>query len=109
MEHRELELCIDIMFINELPMLTTIDKTIKYRGLGTLPSQHAEQTHKAIDFMLRRQNSAGFIIKIIHADQQFKKLLEEVKDELDVTLNIAASKEHVPDIERNNRTLEERI
>ena len=46
---------------------------------------------------------------MIHADQQFETLLEEVKDELDVTLNIAATKEHVPDVEQNNKTLEERI
>ena len=54
MEHRELELCIDIMFVNELPMLTTIDKTIKYRGLATLPSQHADQIYEAIDHYLRK-------------------------------------------------------
>ena len=78
-EHCELELCIDIMFINESPLLTTIDKSIKYRGVGTLPSQHAAQIHKAIDFMLRKYKSAGFIIKMIHANLQFEILLEETK------------------------------
>ena len=67
------------MFIDELFLLTTIDKSIKYRGVGTLPYQHAEHLYKAIDFMLRKYKSAGFIIKTIHADRQFEKLLEEVK------------------------------
>ena len=97
------------MFIDELFLLTTIDKSIKYRGMGTLPSQHAEQLYKAIDFMLRKCNSAGFIIKMNHAERQFEILLEEAKYELDVTLNIAVIKERIYDIEQNNKTLEERI
>ena len=109
MEHRKLELCMDIMYIAENPLFTSIDKAIKYRGVGILPSLHAEQIYEVLDIALRRYNSAGFLIDVIHADKQFQPLLEEVSDELDIKLNIAPAKEHVPDIERNNRTLEERI
>ena len=91
------------MFIDELFLLTTIDKSIKYRGVGTLLYQHAEQIYKAIDFMLRKYKSAGFIIKMIHANLQFEILLEETKYELDVTLNIAVIEERTYDIEQNNK------
>ena len=35
-EHSNLELCMDIMFVNGQPMLTTIDRSIKFRGLVRL-------------------------------------------------------------------------
>ena len=48
-----LDLCIDTMFINEIPMLTTIDKTIRFRGLVPLENRTHEEYFKAIDQVLR--------------------------------------------------------
>ncbi len=38
-KHKDLELCMDIMFVNGMPMLTAIDKSIKYRSLIPLENQ----------------------------------------------------------------------
>ena len=32
-KHKQITLCMDIIFINRMPMLITIDKTIRYRAL----------------------------------------------------------------------------
>jgi hypothetical protein len=46
---------------------------------------------------------------MINCDQEFKVLMDPVKDDLDVTMNYTATDEHIPEAERNNRTIAERI
>ena len=48
-EHRNLELCMDIMFANGLPMFTGIDRTIKFRSLVPLESRTASELCRALE------------------------------------------------------------
>ena len=57
----------------------------------------------------RIYNAGGFIVKSIHADNEFKPLIEELEDELKVTMKFAPPQGHVPEAERNNRTIKERV
>ena len=54
-------------------------------------------------------NKADVTIDMIHADNEFRAIAEEMEDDFDVEFNFAAPDEHVPDIERENRTLQERF
>ena len=107
--NHELDLCMDIMFVNELPMLTTIDTTIKFCGLIPLQSRTHEEIFSALDQVLRFYNKAGFYIKTIFCDGEFKSMMDKVSDELDIQLNYTNAQEHVPQAERNNRTIKEQI
>ena len=49
------------------------------------------------------------MIRTVECDGEFKALMDEVKDKLDVTLNPANMQDHVPRAEQNNRTLKEAI
>ena len=84
---KDLELCIDIMFVNELPMLTTIDTTIKFRGLIPLSSRSHNDIYDALDQVLRFYNKSGYYIKTIYCDGEFKPLMDKIKDELDINMN----------------------
>jgi hypothetical protein len=106
---QELTLEIDVMHINGMPMLTTIDTKIKYRGLIPLKNRTKEQLYEALDKVFRHYNKGGFRITRILADHEFEAILEEVSDELDTEINCPPAGEHVPGAERNNRTIEERI
>ena len=46
---------------------------------------------------------------MIHCDQEFKPIMDQVKDELDIQMNYTITEEHVPEAERNNRTIAGRI
>ena len=61
--------------------------------------------------MVRKYNRAGVRISVIHADNEFRPLLKELiqSDEWDADVNFSNPDEHVPDIERGNRTLQERF
>lgn len=105
----DLTLCMDIMFVWGIPFLTTIDKTIRFRATVPLNSQKAKEVYKALDSILRQYNDAGFFFKFIHCDQEFRSLMDAVADDLNVKMNYASTSEHVPEAERNNRTIKDRV
>ena len=87
----------------------SIDKTICYRCAISIPNRTEKELFIAIDKILRQYNNAGFTIKTIHADREFKPLFEQVSDDLHVTMNYLPAQAHVPEAEQNIRTLKERI
>ena len=107
--HKEVTLCVDIMFLNGMPLLTSIDTGIRYRALQPLDSRSDTAIYTAIDKIFRLYTKAGIRIKCIHADGEFKSLMDNIADELDIEINPASAQEHVPEAERNNRTIGERI
>ena len=66
-----IELCIDKVYINGVSFLAYIDRQVKYRSMIHITSQKEEEIFKGLDKILRNYNSAGFIITIIHADNEF--------------------------------------
>ena len=65
--------------------------------------------YAALDSFLQNYNKAGFCVKTIYCDREFRVLMDPVKDNLDIDLNYTSSNKHVPDAEQNNRTIGERI
>ena len=108
-KHKELDLCMDTMFVNECGMLTAIDKSIRFRSLVPIDSKEHEEYFRALDVILRHYNNAGFVIRQIDCDGEYRAMMDQVSDDLDVKMNYTNAGDHVPEAERNNRTLKERI
>ena len=108
-QHADITLCVDVMFVNGFPMFTSIDRTLKFRALVPLVNRTESELFRAIDMVFRHYNIGGFRIKSIHCDQEFKPIMDKVSDELGIEMNYATTDEHVPEAERNNRTIKERI
>jgi predicted RNA-binding protein len=70
--------------------------------------QHVEY-YRALDQILRHYNGAGFVIRTLHCDGEFRGMMEQVEDNLDVKMNFTNAQDHVPEAERNNQTIKERI
>ena len=104
-----IDLCIDTMFVNECGMLTAIDKTIKFMSLVQMKTKQNKEYYRALNAILRHYNQAGFVIKTIHCDGEYKAMMDQVRDDLDVVMNYTNASDHVPEAERNNRTIKERI
>ena len=104
-----LTLCLDVMHINDIPMLACIDKSIRYRSLVPLANMTAPELYRAIDVITRLYNGADFRVKYINCDRQFKTLFDAVKDNMGIKMNYAATGEHVPEAECNIRTIKERV
>ena len=100
-----LDLHIDLLHVNGLPHLTSIDGPIKYRTAVPLDSRTTEEFFRALDVVLRHYNSAGFEVAEIHADSEFDPMISEIKDELDIDFVPYGQGEHVKRAERNNQTI----
>ena len=46
---------------------------------------------------------------MIHADNEFRSIAEAMEEDWKLDFNFAAPDEHIPDIERENRVLQERF
>jgi hypothetical protein len=108
-KHHDIDLCMDDMDVNECGMLTAIDRTIKFQSLVPMNTKQHAEYYRALDQILRHYNRAGFVIRTKHCDGEFRGMMEKVKDELDVDMNFTNAQDHVPEAERNNRTIKERI
>jgi hypothetical protein len=105
----EIDLCIDIMYVNECGFMTTINQTrIRFRSVLPIESRTHEEYYPVLDMVLRLYNSAGFHIKTIHCDGEFRAMMDKVKDDLGVCMNFTNTLDHVPEAERN-RTIKERV
>ena len=106
---KNVELCIDTMFVNEIPFLATVSRRLQYRTITPLQNQSMAVYRSALDQVLRAYNARGFRITTIYCDNKYKALFEPIRDELDIEMNYASAHEHVPEAERNNRVIKERI
>jgi hypothetical protein len=70
--------------------------------------QH-EEYFRGLDVILRTYNKAGFVITAIRCDGEYREMMDIVSDELNVEMNYTNAQEHVPEAERNNRTIKERM
>ena len=106
---KTVELCIDTLFINKLPFLATVSKRLQYRTITPLENQSMAVYRSALDQVLQAYNARGFCISTIYCNNEYKPLFEPIQDKMDITMNYALAYEHVPEVERNNRVIKERI
>jgi hypothetical protein len=105
----KIDLCIDIMYVNKRGFMTTINQTIRFRSALPIQNRTHEEYFRVLDMVLQLYNSAGFHIKTIHCDGEFRAMMDKVKDDLGVCMNFTNALDHVPEAERNNRTIKERV
>jgi hypothetical protein len=108
-KHHDIDLCMDAMDVNECGMLTAIDRTIKFRSLVPMNTKQHIESYRALDQILRHYNRARFVIRTIHCNGEFCGMMEKAEDDLDVDMNFTNAQNHVPEAERNNQTIKERI
>ena len=59
--------------------------------------------------MIRIYKNTGFNITRIHADNEFQSIVDEFDANFKMVFNFTSAKEHVPEAERNNRLIKERV
>ena len=103
--HSEIHLCIDLMFVSRVGFLTTIGYPIFYRKAKRIDNRTKESLYDKLDHILQIYNSGGYKVSRISCDLELKKIMDAVKDGLDVKMQYAGANNHKPHSERNNRTL----
>jgi hypothetical protein len=106
--HKHIVLCMDIMFIDQVPMLVTVSKYIKYITVRYIKNRSDSVILEALGFVFTTYNAAGFVIKEIHCDREFESIQQDIERDFEVVVNLASAQEHQPDVERTLRTIKER-
>ena len=107
MEHYQgLVISIDLMFINRITFLVTIAKHIHYGTANPIENMRAETIFEAIRQLNNFYRRRGFEITMVLGDKQFECLQNDLAG-IQITTNIAARDEHVPEIERFIRVIKE--
>ena len=108
MKQQNIGLCIDVMYVSGITFLVTIAKNLQFRTVTYIPNRTPDEFYKALDATFRIYNHGGFQVTTVHCDPEFKPLEDPLID-LDIKLNYASAKEHIPEVERAIRTIKERF
>ena len=101
---------IDIMYINDMPFLTTISKNIKYCTAMGVADCTAPTITSLVESVLKLYQQAGFQVMELCANHEFKPVLQVLEDDgWSFMTNLANAQEHVPEAECNNCVLKEHI
>jgi hypothetical protein len=106
--HKHVVLCMDIMYIDGVPLLTTVSKYIKYITVRYIKGRSDKEVLEALEYAFTDYKSAGFTIKEIHCDREFQSIKLALERDCQVLVNLASTQEHQPDVERALRTIKER-
>jgi len=99
----------DLMFVNGVAFMTTIDHKIKYRCAIALDAQKEPEFIKALLRIKLLYNRAGVQISDLMCDGQFLSYQNTFEDEpLQMPMSVPPASAHVPMAERNNRVIQER-
>ena len=98
----------DVMFINQIPFFVTVSRKIKFSTAEMIRNTKGQTLFIAIKQVISIYKKRGFHVNIMLFDGQFESIRTDLSS-VGVTLNITSNNEHVPEIERQIRTIKERI
>ena len=110
-EHQnDVDLCFDLLFVNQEPFLTTVSKRLLYRTASPVDDKKSKTLIESMDKVLRIYKRGGFNVKYFYCDQEFKQLCDHFdRDPYNIVSDLVNSQQHQPEAERNNRVIQERI
>jgi hypothetical protein len=106
-KYHNITLAMDIMFINNNSFFTSISPHIGFGTAEKLANRQSDNLRKDIIGICKVYALQGFKITMVLGDNEFEVLRGELS-QIQIQLNTAAADEHVPEIERYNRTIKER-
>ena len=104
----EITLCVDLMYVNKVPLLVTLSRNIKFGTMEAAADQKEAMLLKCIKGVVTLYRKAGFRVTIALMDGEFVPLCGGLA-ELGLRLNETSRDEHVGDIEWYIRTVKERM
>ena len=104
--HLDITLCIDTFYINEMSFFHTISWNIQSRTVQYIPVENQETLVQGTRRVCHIYNARGFKVNYICADKQFECITESVRP---ICLKIAATGEHVPEVERFIQTIKSNV
>ena len=107
--HGTVTICADLFHVDGLLFLATISRNLNFLTVQRLPSGHVlREILPGLDSVNNTYAPHGFTIAAMYADEEFSPLVNALYTLTGIRVNICATNEHVPEIERAIRTIKER-
>jgi hypothetical protein len=107
-KYKDVTLSTDVMKVNGIPFLMTISKHIKFGSAGKLDDMKTRTMLCHFKTIFNVYAIRGFRVTIVLADNQFESMRGDLAN-LGAIINVVSRDEHVPEIERYNRTIKDRV
>ena len=104
----EITLCVDLMYVNRVPLLVTLSRNIKFGTMEAVADQKETTLLKCIKGVISLYRKAGFKVTVVLMDGEFVPLHGGLA-KLGIRLNETSRDEHVRDIERYICMVKERM
>ena len=104
----EITLCVDLMYVNKVPLLVTLSRNIKFGTMEAVADRKEATLLKCIKGVVSLYRNAGFKVTTALMDGEFMPLHKGLA-ELGLRLNKTSRDEHVGDIERYIQTVKEQM
>jgi len=98
----KITLHMDNLIISGRVFLSAIGKPIYYRDAVVIEDKKKTSFYKALDVMLRRYNRAGYTVTTVSCDNEFRSLMDEVQDQLNIDMDYTNPGDHESSAKRNN-------
>ena len=102
----EVTLCVDLMYVNKVPLLVTLSRNIKFGTMEAVADRKETTLLKSIKGVISLYKKAGFKVTVALMDGELVPLRGGLA-ELGIRLNETSKDEHVGDVERYIRTVKE--
>jgi hypothetical protein len=106
--YREVTLCADIMFINNVPYLITISQNLRFGTTTKQENKSGKTGMQELLKVLQVYRGRGFAVTMVATNWEFDYMRGELAEN-GATPNEISADEHVGEIERFIRTMKERI
>ncbi len=103
-KYSNVQLFIDIFWVNGHPYFHTISEWIKFRTVAAINNRSKRTLISETQAVIRLYESRGFTVTRVKGDQEFACLADDL---LPTPINIAAADDHVAEVERSIRTIKE--
>jgi hypothetical protein len=108
-KYKLVTLCGDIFYINGVRFLSTISRHIQFRTAEHIKDAKIETLETSLKAIRDLYWVRGFKVDALHMDGQFEPIRSYKAAALGMQLNVTSNEEHVPEIERSNRTVKEGV
>ena len=107
---RDVTLCVDLFFVDGLVFLLSTSRYLRKISIEALDSRRLQLILPALRTIINQYNSRGFRVRSMHADNEFAPLRNQFLQPENgrITLSICGANAHVPEAEREIRTIKER-
>jgi hypothetical protein len=96
------------MYVNKIPFFMTISRHVQFGTAEVLTNQQAKTLVACVRKLKALYAQRGFKIQTFMMDGQFECLRADLA-EMQINLNVVSNDEHVPEIERRQQTVKERV